>query len=342
MKHFIFILTVFAYSANAQTLSWREAQPHQKLELLLDGKVITAYCYFDSTEKPILFPLRTVSGTTVTRGYPIAPRPGERTDHPHHTELWMNYESVNGLDFWNNSFAIPTEKKSHYGSIRHKKINFNKAKRNTAALSASSQWVDPNGSVLIDEVTTFAFTVRDHDFIIDRKSELKAVNGDVSFKDVKDGFLGLRVARSLEMPSKQEDKFVDAHGNVTTTPALNNEGVTGQYLNREGISGDDTWGKRSVWTTLSGMIDDEAISIGIIDHPSNVGYPTYWHARGYGLFAANPLGQSVFSNGKEQLNYVLKNGQSVIFSYRIIIHNGSTMTPDMMNELTKQFHKLKP
>ena len=31
---------------------------------------------------------------------------------------------------------------------------------------------------------------------------------------MKDGLLGLRVARQLEQPSKQADKFVDASGNV--------------------------------------------------------------------------------------------------------------------------------
>jgi hypothetical protein len=50
-----------------------------------------------------------------------------------------------------------------------------------------------------------------------------------------------------------------------------------------------------------------------------VGYPTYWHARGYGLFAANPLGQEVFSKGKEILNFKLNKGESVIFKHRIIV-----------------------
>ena len=35
--------------------------------------------------------------------------------------------------------------------------------------------------------------------------------------------------------------------------------------------------------------------------PEEPGHPTHWHARGYGLFAANPLGAKVFSEGKEQL-----------------------------------------
>lgn len=64
------------------------------------------------------------------------------------------------------------------------------------------------------------------------------------------------------------------------------------------------------------------ISITIIDHPANPGYPTYWHARNYGLFAANPLGQKVFSKGAENLNYRLLKGQSVRFRYRVVITSG--------------------
>ena len=41
------------------------------------------------------------------------------------------------------------------------------------------------------------------------------------------------------------------------------------------------------------------VSIAIIDHPDNGITPTYWHARGYGLFAANPLGQAIFQKEKK-------------------------------------------
>ena len=60
----------------------------------------------------------------------------------------------------------------------------------------------------------------------------------------------------------------------------------------------------------------------IFDHPSNPGFPSYWHARGYGLFAANPLGEKIFSNGKEELNFTLAPHQSVTFRYRFLFHEG--------------------
>jgi hypothetical protein len=93
--------------------SLKEDASKKKVQILYDGRMLTSYCYFDSTEKPVLFPVKTLSGITVTRGYPVAPREGERTDHPHHLGIWLNYESVNGLDFWNNSTAIAREKLAH-------------------------------------------------------------------------------------------------------------------------------------------------------------------------------------------------------------------------------------
>lgn len=318
---------------------FRENEATKKVELLYNNKLLTAYCYFDSTEKPVLFPINTMSGVTVTRGWPITPREGERTDHPHHVGLWFNYESVNDLDFWNNSSAIPAEKKSHYGSVKHKRIVEKRIVGNQARLVTLSHWVNSAGDVLLEEITTFDFSVSGNTFIIDRKASLKAVADKVIFKDVKDGALGIRVARSLEMPSTEKDKFVDARGNVTAVAQLNNEGVTGNYINRENIQGDSTWGKRSDWTVLQGKKDGEDISIAIIDHPRNVGYPTYWHARGYGLFAANPFGQKVFSNGKQELNFELTKDKFAILRYRILIHSGNTLDASAIDTFMKSFQQ---
>ena len=82
----------------------------------------------------------------------------------------------------------------------------------------------------------------------------------------------------------------------------------------------------------------DSVSIAIIDHPENPNYPTFWHARGYGLFAANPLGEKIFTNGKSEKNLRLKKGESVTFRYRIVISDGErTMGVDELNALAKTF-----
>jgi len=40
---------------------------------------------------------------------------------------------------------------------------------------------------------------------------------------------------------------------------------------------------------LYGKKGNDSISIAIIDHPKNIGYPTYGMPEVYGLFAANPF-----------------------------------------------------
>ena len=340
-KYFFILMSLMATSLYAQSGFTLKNNPTQKkVEVRYNEKLLTAYCYFDSTEKPVLFPINTLSGVTITRGYPVSPKAGERSDHPHHLGLWMNYESVNGLDFWNNSTAIPLDKKSKYGSIRHQKIMSSNSKKDNASLETLSFWVNSDGQVLIEEKTRYVFTKKDNDFIIDRIATLEAKVPEVIFKDVKDGMLGLRLARQLEQPSNQADKFVDANGNITPVAKMDNEGVSGMYQNQEGLTGDAVWGKRSQWACLQGKKDGETITIQIIDHPKNVGYPTYWHARGYGLFAANPLGQKVFSEGKEELNLTLKQGEKKTFHYRVIVHSGSALTAAELNQRAADFVKI--
>ena len=95
------------------------------------------------------------------------------------------------------------------------------------------------------------------------------------------------------------------------------------------------------WALLAGKKQGRELSIGIIDHPSNTGYPAYWHARGYGLFSINPLGRKVFSNGKEELNFSLAPQQSTTFRYRTVIHTGAVLSSDQMNKLSDDFAKVK-
>jgi hypothetical protein len=296
------------------------------------GQPFTTFIYPDSLEKPVLYPIYAPDGQLITRGFPVSPRPGEPVDHPHHLGLWFNYEKVNGLDFWNNSYAIPAAKKSQYGWIHTDSINGHSAASlppsNSVMLGRNdlrykARWTDQQGHVLLDEATHFFFSATRDERIIDRITTLTAVSdGGVSFPDAKDGMLGLRVTKELQIPSNAPGQFVDDKGNITKVAAGNTPDINGNYLTSEGKQGDSAWGTRGTWCLLYGKKNNDMLSIAIIDHPGNPGYPTYWHARGYGLFAANPLGQSIFSNGRETMNFRLAKGQSATFRYRIVIAAG--------------------
>ncbi len=301
----------------------------KSVSVTIDGQPFTSYIYPEVIKKPVLFPVRTPQGTNVTRGYPLLPTAGERVDHPHHVGLWLNYGDVNGLDFWNNSEAIPEEKRDGYGTIRHREI-LETENGEVGKLKVAADWLTPNQEKLLDETTTFHFFKEGDAYVIDRITTLRAQDQTVTFNDNKEGMVAIRVTRALEHPSDKPEIFTDASGNATDVAKLDNTGVTGEYMSSEGVSGTEVWGKQAEWVNLAGAIDDEDVSIVIMDHPENVGYPTYWHARGYGLFSANPLGQEVFSEGKKELNFALEPKEKVTFRYRIVVYGSE----EPLNEKT--------
>ena len=333
------MLFFFTNTFSQQQVKFEQKPAEQKVDVLVNGKFFTAYIFDSKIDKPVLFPLLTASGVTVTRGFPLAPRANERTDHPHHIGMWFNYGDVNGLDFWNNSDAIPAIDKLKYGSIRHQKIVSVKNGKQQGVLVVASNWVDISGNVLIKELTTLTFSGEANSRTIDRATVLTAQQEKVSFKDNKEGVLGIRVSRELEIPSQKAEIFTDAKGVATKVAVLNNEGVSGTFLTSKGITGNEVWGTRGTWCMMYGNKNGEPVSIAIIDHPTNPGYPTYWHARGYGLFAANTLGQEILSGGKEKLNFVLEAGQSATFKYRVIISNGSAISSESLDKAADSFSK---
>ena len=262
----------------------------------------------------MLYPLRTARGTLVTRGWPMDPRPGERVDHPHHVGLWFNYGDVDGIDYWNNSDAIKAEDRPHMGTIQHRRIVSARSGKDRGELQVESDWIRPDGTAAIHEKTRYVFAAGPDWRSIDRITALTAADKPVVFNDNKEGVLGLRVARALEQPSTTPEVFTDAQGRATTVPALNNEGVTGAYLSSEGKKGDDVWGTRGRWVTLSGTVEGEPVTI---------------------------LGQKVFSNGKEELKLTIPAGGTATFRHRIVIASGP-LTAAQAEERYRQFASAAP
>lgn len=310
----------------------------KKVDVLIDGILFTSYIYPDNIKKPVLWPLISPQENELTRCYPMKIKEGERVDHPHHIGIWLNYGDVNGLDFWNNSDAIPEDKRNGYGTIKHRSIERAEGGKGHALLEITADWTKPDNTVLLKEKTHFRFLVAGNIRLIDRTTQLTAISDSVKFTDNKEGVFAIRVAREFEMPSEDTVEMTDAHGVVTKITNMDNSKVTGNYHSSEGVDGEDVWGTRGRWMRLSGIVNNEQVSIIIIDHPKNVGYPTYWHARGYGLFSANTLGQKIFSDGKEELNYSLKKGETLTLRYRLAVGSG-ILSDEEINKLADEYSK---
>ncbi len=138
---------------------------------------------------------------------------------------------------------------------------------------------------------------------IDCDLTLIATDKQVTFGDTKEGLFAIRLAPTLRL-----------EGAVAQGSARNSEGVTGK----------DVWGKRAKWIEYSGPIDGEIVGVVIYDHPDNPRHPTWWHAREYGLVAANPFGRRAFQGKREQAgDLMIQKGESIRLRYRMVIHDGA-------------------
>lgn len=311
-----------------------EHKDQRRVDITIDGRPFTSYIWPATLKKPVLYPLITDEGVTVTRGYPLEPRPNERVDHPHHAGLWFNYGNVNGFDFWNNSDAIKPEDRAKMGTIGEVKIVSTKSGANHGELVVDSVWVTGQGQKILDQTTHYIFSRRSQERVIDQVITLKALDRAV-FRDDKEGVLGIRVAHWLESPDEKGGVFLDANGRPTKVAAAASGGATGVYLTSEGVKGEAVWGTRGKWCSLTGHSGDHTVTIAILDHPKNPGYPTYWHARGYGLFAANPLGRSIFDPKQPVFNYTLERGQTATFRYRVLLISHEASAESLNHEAEK-------
>ena len=331
------LVMLFVSCAHPRTakVTFREESHASRINIFVGDRYFTTLLYSDTLEKPLLFPILTPSGKTITRGYPIDPRPYERTDHPHQVGLWFNFGDVNGLDFWNNSTAIAPEKKEGYGHIRLDSVL--QVDPEAGELITLSSWRDHHEKRLLSEITTYRFSGdAEQNRFIERISHLTALQ-QVTLRSNKEGLFAIRVDRAFEEESEKPSNRLDASSLPANEPFAYNEGVNGHYRNREGMSGEEeVWGKRTPWVALTAEKEGEIITLVMLDHPLNPGHPGWPHARGYGLFSMNNLGGDAVEPGSEPVQIMLEPGEEITFHHMLII--GGEMTDETINEMMTQFH----
>jgi len=253
----------------------------------IDGKLFAEYLT-DVNGTPAVWPIIGPTGKPLTRAFPMANQPGERQDHPHHRSLWFTHGDVNGLSFW------------HRERIKH--LEFTRLQSGRAAVvETRNQWLAPDGKPVCEDVRTLTFGTGGKARWIDFDITVSALDRPVKFGDTKEGTFGVRVAATMK---------VDA-------------GKGGHIVNSEGQTDRQAWGKRAKWVDYHGPVDGQTVGIAIFNHPNSFRFPTYWHVRTYGLFAANPFGIHDFTGDKTaDGSHVLQPGESMSFHYRVYLHPG--------------------
>lgn len=286
------------------------------------GKIVVRYDDKPFTElrytghaKPILWPLVGPTGAMVERAWPVDPGAGGPHDHPHHEGLWFTHGSVNGVDFW--SLA-----KNHGTIVQTKTLDVEGGPR--GLIKTADDWIGPDGKLVLTDTRTLVFRGDSRSRILDFEITLTASRGDVTFGDTKEGTFGLRVNPALQLPN---------------TPHVTGPG--GQILSSTGLRNDAAWGKRADWIAYWAPIDGKVVGVAMFDHPSNLRHPCIWHARGYGLMAANPFGISEFLSHHKghRGDYTLRSGQSLTLRYRVLLFEGDPASAHVA-DVYKQFAAL--
>jgi hypothetical protein len=280
------------------------------ISVTIGGKPLGDYYFGPDSPKPYFSPLRSAQGTIVTRGWPMVKDiPGESHDHPHHRGMFFAHGDINGIDFWGESAPALAAQTAHgtlyssedlpKGRTVFRKLEDAASGPNSGLLRADFNLVGPDAKKIAEETQAYVFRGDQSSRTIDCEFTIRATDGPVKIGDTKEGTFAIRVVKALEEPS-------------------------GKMLNSEGKVGErEIWGKRANWVDYSGVVAGEKLGIAIFDSPSNIKHPTYWHARGYGLFAVNPFGEHDFYNDpKRDGSVTIPAGGSLTLRYRVYIHHG--------------------
>lgn len=266
----------------------------QIIQVKRNGKPFSTL-HINDALRPYFMPIMGPFGKPATREYPLKEIKDGSTDHIHHRSLWTGWGEVNGANHWDENVGVPQEVYD---------VSICSGGYGLAHIQMKIHWTDRDGEKpTVDETRDyFIYNTIGSETIMDVRVKFDAKYGPVKFGDTKEGgFMCVRVA----------DSYRGSHG--------------GRIENAYGMVGEtEVWGKKAPWCDYSGIVDKQIVGITIMDHPENVGYPTYWHTRDYGLHAANPFGLSHFKNDKSiDGSYTLPANKTLQFTYRVFIHAGN-------------------
>jgi hypothetical protein len=291
-----------------------ETATHVKLTPLADrvrveigGQLFTEY-FFKGAKRPYCYPVLATDGTSLVRDFPMKETPGEDVDHPHHRSLWFAHANVNGIDFWNEGTAGTRFPK---GSIEHEALLETKS-GDAGVIRARNRWMAPDGKLICTDETTLRFRGDAGGRMIDFEVTLHALpDAPLVMGDNKDGTMAVRIAQWLTMPHKMQQKDIPGVGHIVTA---------------QGARDKAAWGTRGEWCDYFAERDGKTYGIALFDHPRNLRHPTWWMARDYGLFAANPFGQHDFEVAAKHPpgkgDYTIPAGGSLTLRYRFYFHLG--------------------
>lgn len=255
-----------------------------RVEVSLGGTPFMTFHHGPGYPKPFINPILTPGGVNMLREPLPAYSEGE---HPWQRGLTLMQGAINGVDCW-GEFDRPG-----FGRTVQDELAVEQGPL-SLAIASRNTWYEGDRPLMSDRRRYRLFDTDRDAVVLDVLFTLVTDHGPVTIGSTKEGgFLSIRV-----------------------NPSMNASGG-GRMQNAYGAR-DETgcWSRRAHWMDYCGPVGGETAGFAVFDHPDNPRYPTAWHVRGYGLFAANCW--MIWDD------YHCAAGTETTFRWRVVIHTGDT------------------
>ena len=286
-----------------------------RVRVEIGGQHFTDYVFGDGASRSYCYPILAPDGMPLTRDFPQKKDTGDDTDHPWHRSLWFAHSMMNGVDFWNEGAGDAGRSPVFKG---HTVVDgpVDVTSGDVGVIHARDRWLAPDGKLICTSDRTLRFSGGPDGRFIDFEMTLHALpDAPLLMGDNKDGTMATRVAQWMTMPHKVRNVETGGQGHIVTA---------------KGERDAKAWGTRADWCDYHAEKNGKTYGIAIFDHPQNLRHPTWWMARDYGLFGANPFGwhdyEKEFANQPHKGDYTIPAGGSLTLRYRLYFHLGDEVT----------------
>ncbi len=272
--------------------------------VILDGKhAVSEYVFADpAVPRPYLVNVKTLDGIQISRNHPV--QAGDDQDHPHHTGIFFTFGDLNGIDFWHLKGRVIHERFS-YGPL---------VEDGGVVIGSETRYETLDGSQVFATESATVVVHRTAEGILYRfQHELAPRDEPLRIGSKEEGGLAVRVATPIAITSNAGGRMIDADG-------------------RSG--GKAIWGQQTDWVDYSGTIRGRHVGVLVVPHTKNFSR-CWWHARDYGLLAANPFGP-LNEKGKVK---VVKPGETLSLRYDVLVHSSANAESFNLTEAAETIRK---